>query len=83
MRETETVYCVKYVLSQGIFIIEGYEIGNRFMCPSRLNQSFSSSEWTRCPKEAIHMAERLREKKIVSLRKQIGRVREVEFKVPE
>ncbi len=82
--KTETVYCLKYALTQGIFTIKGYELDSgSFMATSRYYQSFSSSNWTRCPKEAIHMAETLRKKKITLLRKQIVRLQAVEFKVPE
>lgn len=81
---TETVYCIAYALTQGIFTIEGYEKeGGRFMCPDRYYQSFANSNWTRCPEEAIRMAEKLRKKKIASLHKHIERVQKVEFKVPE
>lgn len=83
-KEIETVYCIAYALTQGIFTVEGSEKENgRFMCPDRHYQSFAKSGWTRCPKEAIQMAEKLRKKKIASLHKQIERVQKMELKVPE
>lgn len=84
MNKTEKVYALTYALTQGIFLVEGYEKDNGgFCCPARHYQHFTRKEWTRCPKEALEMAETMREKKIASLLKHMVRVRSVKFKVPD
>ena len=82
--ENETVYCLKYALTSGIIKITGYARDNgRFMRKDTgWYQSLGQNEWARTGEDAIKKAEILRERKLVSLTKQVKKLEEMTFEVP-
>lgn len=82
-KETEVVYCIKYALTSGIFLITGYETdpGN-FYCPKEWQKYYHKGEWARLPEEALKICEKKREAKLKSLRKQLEHMSTLTFKLP-
>ncbi len=81
---TETVYCVKYALTQGIFLITGYQCGpGRFVRnEDGYFQSFTKTEWSRNGEEALELANEMKHRKIKSLGKQRDKLLQMGFELP-
>lgn len=81
---TETVYCTKYALTQGIIWVSGYEIlSGRFMRnEDGLFQSLSQNEWARDGSEALELASEMRVRKIKSIEKQRDKLLQMGFELP-
>lgn len=82
------VYVTKYALTQGIFTLEGMvntEVrpdGTMF-CPDKsegYQMSMFKPDWHETWEEALAHAEKMREKKIASLRKQMAKLEGMTFK---
>ena len=79
------VWITKYALTQGIIEIEAEECGKGFegmiqtkeKCPSYYHGE--GKDWHRTKEDAIKKAEKIRQKKIESLKKQIKKLEEMRF----
>ncbi len=80
----ETVYCTKYALTQGIFLILGYEtLSGRFMRnDDGFFQSLSKNEWSRDGDKALEFATEMRVRKIKSIEKQRDKLLQMGFELP-
>jgi hypothetical protein len=82
-KATVSGYCVKYWATAGITAITGTLDGGRIMvCTNGYYQSYGDKEWDTTLVGATAKAERLRAKKIASLKKQLKKVTEMEIKTP-
>jgi hypothetical protein len=84
-RETVHAWVTKYALSTGIFEIDG-EVNHKIsssMLSWRAEDGWSMSahgaNWHRTREEAIAHAEKMRSKKIASLKKQIAKLERLRF----
>ncbi len=78
------VWITKYALTEGIEAIDG-EIAsdiseNMFVQSGRTGRIYHGKEWHSTEESAIKRAEEMRIAKIASLKKQIARLEELEFK---
>lgn len=76
------VYITKYALSQGIFEKEAKECGNGMIATREKWSAYfygEGKEWHRTKEGAIKRAEEMREKKILSLKKQITKLENLKF----
>lgn len=81
------VYITRWALTKGILEVpesrarfndDGWIVADRPDTPW-LSGFFSPIEWYRSKEEAIARAEKMRDKKIASLKKQIAKLKEMEF----
>lgn len=81
----ENVYCVKYALTQGIFLVRGKQIAGGYFSEersgTRLGLFLTKNEWRHTLEEAKQIAEEKRIQKIKSLKKQIEKLEALEFKI--
>jgi len=79
-----TIYCVKYALSQGIFrarkLLFGYFEEKRG--DTTVSYYLRPRHWRLTWPEALQAAEKMRERKIASLQKQIARLQSIQFTEP-
>ena len=84
-RNTETVYCVKYALTQGIIQVSGSaELDSEgFMrTDNGMTQYLSRNEWSRNGEEALELATAMKHKKIRSIQKQRDKLLQLGFELP-
>jgi hypothetical protein len=81
----ETVYCVKYALTVGIFKVVGKPTSDGYFSEKgedgrRLTGLFlGRNDWVRSWDEAVIAAEKKLDKKITSLEKQLIKLRKITF----
>lgn len=88
--ENVTAWITKYALTDGVIKVSGkvnHEISSR-MFTYRLPGDFSDTyvhgnDWHRTEHEALDRAEKMRAKKIASLKKQIAKLEAMKFVVKE
>jgi hypothetical protein len=79
-------YVTKYALTTGILAVEAEECGDDMIrCSGRFHQYFhrEGRDWHRTFDAALAKATEMRDEKIASLRKQIGRLERIAFSKPE
>jgi hypothetical protein len=80
-----TAFITRYALSRGIFEIEAKitdhdrRIINQTVDGKGINSYYHAREWWTTKGEAIKQAQRMRDKKVKSLSKQIEKLKEMEF----
>lgn len=79
------VYVTKYALTQGIFVIECKEVDTKTVqdLDSRFPQFFYKPHWHMTREGAIRQAEKMRQKRIESLQKQLAYLETLTFEPPE
>ena len=77
------VWIVKYALTKGLFEIEGKEFGVDGISQESTNWPThyhgEGIEWCRTKEEAVQVAEKMRQKKIASLERQIEKLKKMKF----
>ena len=80
-------YITKYALTQGIFAVDARECSEKMIeyrvIGSRYTQYAHGNDFHYCFEKAIDRAEKMRERKLESLRSQIAKVESIVFEVQE
>lgn len=86
-QKTETVYCIKYALTQGIIRVSGSAIpgSDAFMRrDTGVPTSYlKKNEWARNGNEALELARDMRQRKIKSIEKQRDKLLQMGFELPD
>lgn len=78
-----TAYIVKYALTQGILKVKGYISDTTLVVKEGYyTQYYHRKEWTTDPEEAMRTAEEKRNKKLISLVKQLDKIKQMTFEIP-
>jgi hypothetical protein len=74
---------VKYALTKGITIMEGYETCNdTFYVPTDWTKYYHKNEWARTPEEALKLCEEKRQARVKALTRQLQKISNLVFKLP-